>query len=68
MCSKNKVTERNKHIRVKQHKIREYITEGDINVKFISSDENSADMLTKAVSGPKVIYLSQKAGLNPITA
>ena len=46
--------ERNKHYEVKLHYIREMVEEGSIKVVKISSEENIADLLTKAV-GPNIL-------------
>lgn len=63
MCTKNKITERNKHFRMRQHKIREYVNDGDISIQYVDSSTNCADMLTKATNGPKINELSLKIGL-----
>ncbi|GKV08223.1 hypothetical protein SLEP1_g19888 [Rubroshorea leprosula] len=45
--------ERTKHIQVRYHFVREVISNGDVLVEKISTDENPADMMTKPVSGIK---------------
>ena len=40
---------RTKHIKVKFHKIRQLVEEGDINLLKIGTKDNPADMLTKGV-------------------
>ena len=45
--------ERTKHIDVRYHFIREIIREGQIAVKKIGIEDNSADMFTKPLSGLK---------------
>jgi hypothetical protein len=59
MYVKNKITECNKHFRMRQHKIREYINDGDIGIKYVDSSTNCADMLTKAINGPKINCLQR---------
>lgn len=39
--------QRTKHIDIKFHVIREYYENGDIDVQYISTDDNIADLLTK---------------------
>ena len=41
---------RTKHIRVKQHFIREYTVDGVVQIEFVRSEENLADPFTKNVS------------------
>ncbi|GKU92526.1 hypothetical protein SLEP1_g6239 [Rubroshorea leprosula] len=45
--------ERTKHIQVQYHFVREVISNGDVLVEKISTDENPTDMMTKPVSGIK---------------
>jgi len=45
-----KMRPRTKHINVKYHHFREYVTKGDITVLAVSSEEQVADMLTKPLS------------------
>jgi len=59
--SKNKTSgERTKHIDVKYHFIREQINDGLIQVDFVRSEENLADIFTKNLSGEKYIYHASK--------
>jgi hypothetical protein len=48
---------------MRQHKIREYINDGDIGINYVDSITNCAAMLTKAINGPKINKLSSKIGL-----
>lgn len=45
--------ERSKYIDVRVHFIRDIVSSGAVKVQKISTDENPADMLTKAVSSSK---------------
>lgn len=45
--------ERTKHISVKLHFIREVVSSGKVEVEEVDTQVNSADMLTKALPGPK---------------
>jgi len=44
---------RTKHIDVKFHFLRSHVEKGDIAVKYVNTNENNADMLTKAISSEK---------------
>ena len=54
---------RTKHIRVRFHRIREYIGEGEITVKHVSGLVNSADGFTKPLTGKRFAKLVQDSGL-----
>lgn len=56
--------QRTKHIDVRYHHLRDKVGDGTINISYVSTDENAADILTKAVSGPKTTLCSVKMGLN----
>lgn len=56
--------QRTKHIDVRYHHLRDKVEDGTINISYVSTDENAADILTKAVSGPKTTLCSVKMGLN----
>jgi len=66
--SKNNINNsRTKHIDIKYHSIREHIENEIIYVKYIKSDENTADIMTKGLS--KLLHRKHVAGLGikPIT-
>lgn len=48
---------RTKHIDVKYHFIREKVSDGEINVKYVHTGEQQADFLTKALTKEKFWYL-----------
>ena len=55
MLSKNPVFhQRSKHIDIRYHFIRDFITKGLIVVYYIESSKNTADMFTKAMSFPRL--------------
>ena len=49
--------DRTKHVEVDRHFIKDYLNQGIINLPFVSSQTQLADILTKAVSG-KVFHSS----------
>lgn len=54
---------RTKHIDVRYHHLREKIEDGTIQLEYVPTEENAADILTKAVGGPKTKLCSVKMGL-----
>ena len=42
--------ERTKHIDIKYHRIREFILDGTIIIAYVKSEDNPADIFTKATS------------------
>jgi hypothetical protein len=59
--SKNRTSgERTKHIDVKYHFIREQIDKGLIEIEFVRSEENSADIFTKNLGGELFAYHATK--------
>jgi hypothetical protein len=52
-----------KHIEVKYHQVRESAENGRIKVKFIRSEEQLDDILTKTLGRVKFLELSTKIGL-----
>ena len=55
-----------KHINIQYHFIREYITNNIIQLSYISTKEQLADMLTKALSRPTFKNLVKQINLVPI--
>ena len=51
---------RSKHIDVHYHFIREKLDENKIKVVYISSDDNIADMFTKALGKTKLSFFSSQ--------
>lgn len=54
---------RTRHIDIKYHFLREH-EERDVEILFVSTNTNLADVLTKAVSGEKLVYCTKGMGLN----
>ena len=52
--------QRNKHIDIRTHFVREKIVDGSIKVKFVKSEDNDADIMTKNVSEELFIRHSGK--------
>lgn len=57
------IHQRSKHIDVKYHFIRDSFEKGEIDVKYVRSEEQVADIFTKALAKPRFIYLREKLGI-----
>ena len=55
--------DRSKHIGIKYHFIREYVQKGAVKLEYISTDEQVADILTKALPRGKHVYFRDKMGV-----
>jgi hypothetical protein len=51
---------RTKHVEVDHHFIREKVVNKDIQLHHISTDDQLADILTKALSSPRFLFLRTK--------
>lgn len=58
------VTSKSKHIDLKMHFIRNCIQEGSIEVKYLQTDKMEADLLTKALAGPRLVNLRSSLGVS----
>nr|ABW74566.1 integrase [Boechera divaricarpa] len=54
---------RTKHISIKVHFIRDLVSEGSVTLEYCSTNEQSADVLTKALSRNKFDYFRSKLGV-----
>jgi len=62
--AKNAITsQRSKHIDVRWHFIRDHVENDNIEVKHLSTDEMSADILTKPLNKSKIKFFCEKLGL-----
>jgi hypothetical protein len=55
--------DKSKHVDVKFHVLREYENTGQIQVEFIKTEEQLADILTKPLCSMKFAEMSSKIGL-----
>ncbi|KAM2677793.1 hypothetical protein EV1_004297 [Malus domestica] len=60
--------QKTRHINRKFHFIREALQEGVINVKFCRSEEQLADIFTKALPKDRFNYLRMKLGVKPVSS
>ncbi|KAG6480841.1 hypothetical protein ZIOFF_057429 [Zingiber officinale] len=57
---------RSKHIDTRFHFIREYVEKGQIVVEFVNTEEQRADVLTKALPGVKLAVMRQLLGVRDL--
>ena len=62
--SKNPVQfSRTKHIQIRHHFLRDNVEKGFISMEFVSTDEQVADIFTKALNREPYEFLCQKLGM-----
>ena len=59
---------RSKHIDIKYHFIRQCVERGQIIVKRVSTDEQKADALTKALPVAKLVVMRHLLGVRDLDA
>jgi hypothetical protein len=55
--------DKSKHIEIRYHYIRDMVQRGALNLQYISTDEQVADVLTKPLSRVKFEYFQDKLGI-----
>ncbi|KAM1300483.1 hypothetical protein PS1_011811 [Malus domestica] len=60
--------QRTRHINRKYHFIREALQQGSIDVKYCRSEEQLADIFTKALPKDRFNYLRMKLGVKPVSS
>ena len=55
--------DRSKHIEIRYHFIRDYVQRGVVHLQYVSTDEQVADILTKALGRGKHVYFRDKLGV-----
>lgn len=54
---------RTKHIETKYHYIRDEVEKGRVELQYVNTNDNIADMMTKPLNGNKLVKLRRLAGL-----
>lgn len=57
-----------KHINYKYHYIQKLAQDGVLQLRYISTDEQVANILTKSLPNKKLVYLRDKLGLPDISS
>ena len=55
--------DRSKHIEIIYHFIRDYVQRGVVRLQYVSTDEQVADILSKALGRGKHVYFRDKLGV-----
>lgn len=61
MARESKLTDASKHIEVQYHYVREVVKNKRVEIKHVASEENTADLLTKALG--KVLHEKHVHGM-----
>ena len=56
-----------KHIKVRYHFIKEHVEEGTVELFFVKTDYQLADLLTKALPKERFDYLVRRIGMRSLT-
>jgi hypothetical protein len=55
--------DRSKHIEIKYHFIRDMVQKGSVNLQYVSTDKQNANILAKPLSKAKFVYFRDKLGM-----
>ena len=66
LATKDQVSERNKHVEIKVHHVRDLIRAGVIKLQHISTDHQPADVLKKILPRAKIEHLTHLIGMRPM--
>lgn len=64
VAKNNSYSSRTKHVEIKSRFIQEKVNDGQIQLKYLSTDKNIADVLTKGITGAKHEVFSKQFGLD----
>ena len=65
LATSGKITPRSKYFRVRTHALKESIDRGEISLEWVSTNDQLADMCTKALSGPKMKEMMNRLNMKP---
>ena len=55
--------DKSKHIEIKYHYIRDMVQRGAVKLRYVATDEQIADVMTKPVARVKFEYFREKLGV-----
>jgi ribonuclease HI len=64
LITNQKFSNRSKHIDTKYHYVKQLADNGDIELKYVQTDLNVADMMTKPLGPQKIEQLRRMAGVD----
>ena len=64
-CKLSKLNQKIKHLKVAWHFIKQAVDDGHVQLQFVRSSLQDADMLTKALDGPRHRDNRERVGLQP---
>ncbi|GJR70033.1 hypothetical protein Tco_0016098 [Tanacetum coccineum] len=67
LCCNNVQHSRSKHIDIRFHFIKEYVENGVIELYFVNTEYQWADIFTKALSRERIEFLINKLGMRSFT-
>ena len=63
LIKREKMKNRTKHIDVKYHYVREQVKNGNLEFEYCNTENQEADLLTKALTGPRTVLLKNKMNI-----
>jgi hypothetical protein len=67
MIKNQRFSNRTKHIDTRYHFIRSQMEKGTVNLAYVPTNKNTADLMTKPLGGTKVEYHRRRIGLEDVT-
>jgi hypothetical protein len=64
LLNNQRFSHRTKHFDTRYHFIRDNVQKGIIRLEYVTTTENTADLFTKPLAGPRTEHLRRKAGLS----
>ena len=57
---------RTKHIEIRHHFIRDHVQNGDVEVKYVQTDNQIADIFTKPLPEDRFVHLRSEMGMKEV--
>nr|GEY04239.1 hypothetical protein [Tanacetum cinerariifolium] len=68
MANESRIQKGARHFKRKYHNVRKYVETGEIDIVKVHTDDNLADLFTKALAGPKLTRHARSMGLRPASS